>query len=167
MIALIGSLFAPCRLRYVVVRGRASDRLANEKETKAMNFSYSTVRRSVVSAFAASALGAAIAATIAAPVASADSAPCTAAELSSTVSAVTAAAGQYLDSHPDVNDAITAAGAQTPEQAQANLRSYFVSHPQQYNDLRAIARPLADLRTSCNTNVTGAQVAALLQAFTS
>jgi hemophore-related protein len=54
---------------------------------------------------------------------------------------------------------------ETPERAQANLRAYFVSHPQQYNDLRVIAQPLTDLRTTCNRNVSAAQVAALLQAF--
>lgn len=132
-----------------------------------MKLSNSTLRRNVVGVFAAGVLGAAVAATIAAPAANADAGPCTAAGLSNTVSGVTAAAGQYLDSHPDANDAITAAGSQTPQKAEADLRAYFVSHPQQYNDLRAIARPLADLRGSCNTNVNGAQVAALLQAFTS
>ncbi len=132
-----------------------------------MKFSYSTLRRGTVSVFAAGALGAAVTATITAPAASADTGPCTAAGLSSTVSGVTAEAGQYLDSHPDANEAITGAGSQTPAQAEADLRNYFVSHPQQYNDLRTIARPLSDLRTSCNTNVSGAQLAALLQAFTS
>ena len=86
------------------------------------------------SVFVITALGAAVTSTVTAPVANA--APCTAAGLANTVSGVTAAAGPYLDANPDVNDTITGAGSETPEHAQANLRAYFVSHPQQYNDLR-------------------------------
>ena len=79
---------------------------------------------------------------------------------------MSAAAGQYLDAHPDANDAITGVGSESPEQAQANLRACFASHPQQYADLRGIAQPLIDLRNSCPQNVSGAQLGALLQAFT-
>ena len=99
--------------------------------------------------------------------AAAQPAPCTAAGLANTLSGVTGAAGQYLDANPDVNDAITGAGSESPEEAQANLRAYFASHPQQYSDLRGIAQPLIALRNSCPQNVSGAQLAALLQAFTS
>jgi hemophore-related protein len=130
-----------------------------------MKFSGSTLRRGLVGALAATALGASTAA-VAAPMAGAQPSNCSAAGLASTVSGVSAAAGQYLDAHPDANDAITAAGSQTPQQAEANLRTYFTGHPQQYNDLRGIAQPLSNMRTSCNTNVTGSQLSALLQAFT-
>jgi len=126
-----------------------------------------TARRGLFGMFAASALGAAFAATIAVPTAAAQPAPCTAAGLANTLSGVTAGAGQYLDAHPDANDAITGAGSETPEQAQVSLRAYFASHPQEYSDLRGIAQPLIDLRNSCPQNVSGAQLAALLQAFTS
>lgn len=126
-----------------------------------------TVRRGMFGIIAGAALGATAATTIAVPTATAQPAACTAAGLANTVSGVTGAAGQYLDSHPDVNDAITGAGSESPEQAQANLRAYFVTHPQEYGELRAIAQPLVDLRNSCNQNVSGAQIAALLQAFTS
>jgi heme-binding protein len=129
-----------------------------------MNFSGSTVRRGLVGVIAATALGAATAA-VTAPMAAAQP-NCSAAGLASTVSGVTAAAGQYLDAHPDANDAITAAGSQSPQQAESNLRAYFTSHPQQYNDLRGIAQPLSNMRSSCNTNVSGSQLSALLQAFT-
>lgn len=120
------------------------------------------VRRALAGMFASGA----VAGLVAVPPAGAQPAPCTAAGLANTVSGVTAAAGQYLDAHPDVNDAITGAGSETPEQAQANLRAYFAGHPQEYSDLRAIAQPLIDLRNSCPQNVSGAQLAALLQAFT-
>jgi hemophore-related protein len=87
--------------------------------------------------------------------------------LANTISGVTAAAAQYLDAHPDANDAITGAGSETPDQAKTHLSAYFIGHPQQYGDLRGIAQPLTDLRTSCNRSVSASQVAALLQAFES
>ncbi|MBV9089294.1 MAG: heme-binding protein [Mycobacteriaceae bacterium] len=123
------------------------------------------VRRGLVGVFATSALGAAAAATIGVPAASADPA-CTAAGLANTVSSVTGAAGQYLNAHQDVNDALTRAGTQSPGDAQASLRSYFAGHPQEFNDLRGIAQPLTALRSECNSNVSAGQISALLQAFT-
>jgi heme-binding protein len=132
-----------------------------------MKFTRTTLRRGLFGLFASSALGAAAAATIAMPTAPAAPEPCTAAGLANTVSGITGDAGRYLDANPDVNNAITGAGSETPEQAQANLRAYFQSHPQQYSDLRGIAQPLAELRSSCNQTVSGAQIAALLQAFVS
>ncbi|MBV9515878.1 MAG: heme-binding protein [Mycobacteriaceae bacterium] len=55
----------------------------------------------------------------------------------------------------------------TTKNVPRGLFTVFASHPQQYNDLRTIAQPLNDLRTSCNRSVSAAQVAALLQAFAS
>jgi hemophore-related protein len=74
------------------------------------------------------------------------------------------AAGQYLDAHPDANQALTDAGAQGP-QAESSLRSYFTGHPQQFLDLKGIARPLTDQKNQCNTTVSPAQLAALLNAL--
>jgi heme-binding protein len=114
---------------------------------------------------AAVVIGGLAAATIAAPTSQA--APdCTASGVAGTVSTTTAAAQSYLANHPDANQAVTAAMNQPRPVASANLRSYFTGHPQQYNDLRGIAQPLSNMRTSCNTNVTGSQLSALLQAFT-
>jgi heme-binding protein len=134
---------------------------------RAMKLTRTTVRRGLFGVFASTALGAAVAATVAVPSASGAPAPCTAAGLSNTVSGVTAAAGQYLDAHPDVNDALTRAGTQTPAAAQGSLQSFFGTHPQEFQDLRGIARPLTDLRAACNQTVSPGQVAALLQAFAS
>jgi hemophore-related protein len=128
-----------------------------------MKLTGSTVRRGLLGAFASSALGAAAAATIAVP--SANAAPCTAAGLSNTVSSVAGAAGQYLDTHPDADDALTRAGSQSTGDAEASLRAYFLAHPQQFNDLRGIARPLTDLRGQCGSTVSPGQISALLNAF--
>jgi hemophore-related protein len=130
-----------------------------------MKSTASTVRRYLLAACAASALGAAGVANIVAPVAIAAPAPCTAAGLATTVSSVTAGAGQYLDAHPDANDALTQAGSQSPEDAKASIRTYFLGHSDEFFALQNIARPLTDLRAQCNSNVGAGQISALLQAF--
>jgi heme-binding protein len=128
-----------------------------------MNFSGSTVRRGLVGVIAATALGAATAA-VTAPMAAAQP-NCSAAGLASTVSGVTAAAGQYLDAHPDANDAITAAGSQSPQQAESNLRAYFTSHPQQYNDLRSILAPIGETQRQCNVTALPPDLASAYDEF--
>ena len=128
-----------------------------------MNTTATNVRGPSRWVFAGSALAMAAAATIAAPTANAT--PCTAAGLAGTLSSVTSSAGQYLDAHPDVDQALTAAGGQSPQDAQAALKGYFVTHPQELADLRGIAQPLNDLKAQCNATVSAGEVAALLQAF--
>jgi heme-binding protein len=129
-----------------------------------MKSTASTVRRYLLAACAASALGGAGVVNVA-PVAIAAPAPCTAAGLASTVSSVTAGAGQYLDAHPDANDALTQAGSLAPDDAKAAIRAYFLGHSDEFFALQNIARPLTDLRTQCNSNVGAGQISALLQAF--
>ena len=129
-----------------------------------MKSTASTVRRYLLAVCAASALGAAGVANIA-PVAIAAPAPCTAAGLANTVSSVTGAAGQYLDAHPDANDALTQAGSLAPDDAKAAIRAYFLGHSDEFFALQNIARPLTDLRAQCNSNVGAGQISALLQAF--
>ena len=92
-------------------------------------------------------------------------APCTAAELASVTSGVTADAAQFLDAHPDANNALTQAGSQSPQEAKASVRGYFVSHPDQFLQLQGIAKPLIDLRGRCSAGVSIGQVASLLDAL--
>jgi len=96
----------------------------------------------------AGALGVLAAATIALPSASAQP-ECTAAGLSSTLGPVASATGDYLASHPDANQVVTAAGALAPGDAEKSIKIFFATHPNQWQDLKAIARPLADLRQQC------------------
>ena len=128
-----------------------------------MNTTATNVRGKSRWVFAGCALAMAAAATIAAPTANAT--PCTAGGLASIVSSVTGSAGQYLDAHPDADQALTAAGGSSPQDAQAALKGYFITHPQELADLRGIAQPLNDLKAQCNQTVSAGQVAALLQAF--
>jgi hemophore-related protein len=100
------------------------------------------------------ALGVLAAATIALPSASAQP-ECTAAVLSSTLGPVASATGDYLASHPDANQVVTAAGALPPQEAEKSIKIFFATHPQQWIDLRNIARPLADLRQACPAQASG------------
>jgi heme-binding protein len=67
-----------------------------------------------------------------------------------TVSSATGTARQYIDSHPGANQAVAAAYNQPRQQAAADLRNYFTTHPQEYNDLRGILAPIGDTERQCN-----------------
>jgi hemophore-related protein len=90
--------------------------------------------------------------------------PCTAAGLATAASGVLNEAGAYLDSHPGANDVLTAAAGQSPEDARASVRGYFLAHPNEALDLQGIARPVTDLRNQCNVSVTPSQLAMLYEA---
>jgi hemophore-related protein len=137
----------------------------NKSKEYDMSMSTLMVRRTAAGMLAAVAgAGAVAAAAFTAPSAGAAPAPCTASAFANTASSVLGAAGQYLDAHPDANQALTDAGSQG-EQAEGSLRSYFTSHPQQFLDLKGIARPLTDQKSQCNSTVSPAQLSALLNAL--
>ena len=129
-----------------------------------MQISGINLRRLSFGALAAGALGALAATTLALPTAAAQP-QCTASELSNALGSVASATGQYLDSHPDANQVVTNAGSQSPEDGENSIRTYFVAHPQEWNDLRGIARPLAGLRQQCQVQVAPAQIARLFDAM--
>lgn len=109
-------------------------------------------RQRVAAVCASCLLGGLTSTTIAVPAASA--APdCSPDGVNNTVSSVRSSADQYLDSHPGANQAVTAAFNQPRPQAEANLRGYFSSHPQEYYDLRGILQPIGDTQRECNTAV--------------
>jgi hemophore-related protein len=131
-----------------------------------MRISSINVRRGVRGVLAAGALGGLTAATIALPTASAQP-QCTAAGLSSAIGTVATATGRYLAAHPGANDAVTNAGALPPQDAENSIRLYFAAHPQEWAELQAIARPLANLRQECAVDVAPAQIARLFDAMAS
>ena len=118
-----------------------------------MKMSGITVRRRAVGICAGSLLGGVAAAIVASPTSAAAPDQCSAGALAGTVSSVTGSAQQYLDSHPDANQAVTAAFNQPRPQAEANLRGYFTAHPQEYVELRGILAPIGDTQRGCNTTV--------------
>jgi hemophore-related protein len=128
-----------------------------------MTISATAVRRGLLGAFATCALGGVVAATIAIPAAGA--APgCSASDFSHTASGVLAAAGGWLDAHPQANDVLTAAGMQGAG-AETSVRDYFVAHPQEYQELRGIAAPLIDMQRGCGAAIQPMQIAALYTAL--
>lgn len=130
-----------------------------------MKISPAAVRRGLAGAFATSALGGLAAATIAIPSAAAQPG-CSASSFSHTASGVLASAGAWLDTHPDANNVLTAAGMQGAG-AEQSVRDYFVARPQEYAELKGIAQPLIDLQRNCNTAIQPMQIAALYQALSS
>jgi hemophore-related protein len=131
-----------------------------------MQISRIQMRRGAFALLAGGALSGLAAATIAIPTASAEPG-CTAAGLSSTLGTVSTATGQYLAAHPGADNAITNAGALAPGDSENAIRAYFVAHPQEWSELQAIARPLANLRQQCNVDVAPAQIARLFDAMAS
>ena len=116
--------------------------------------------RTVFGAIAGCALCVAIA-----PNAAATPDPCSASGVAATSSGVLNAASGYLDAHPDANDMLTSAVNQSPADAKASVRGYFLGHPGEALDLKGIVQPLLDLRSRCNTSVSPDQLAALFNAL--
>ncbi|MCX2930428.1 heme-binding protein [Mycobacterium sp. CVI_P3] len=117
--------------------------------------------------FRGTALGALLTCTLgvaaAAAMPSAAAAPCSASGLAATSSTVLAAAGGYLADHPGADDVLTTAANQSPEDAKASVRSYFIGHPGELLDLQSIAGPLRDLRNQCGVTVSPSQLALLFE----
>jgi len=128
-----------------------------------MTMSATAVRRGLFGAFATCALGGVVATTIVIPTAGAQP-DCTASGFSHVASGVLNEAGGWLDTHPDANNVLTAAGMQGAG-AEQSVRDYFTGRPQEYQELRGIAAPLIDLQRGCNTAIQPMQIAALYQAL--
>jgi heme-binding protein len=131
-----------------------------------MQISSNTLQRGARGALATGALGVLAATTIAVPTAVAQP-QCTAAGLSNALGTVSSATGGYLSSHPGANDVITNAGALPAGEGENSIRSYFVTHPQEWADLQRIAQPLRSLRQQCNVDVAPADIARLFDAMAS
>ena len=131
-----------------------------------MEISSFNLRRGALGVLIAGALGGLAAVTIALPTAAAQP-QCTAAGLSNALGTVASATGGYLASHPGADDVVTNAGALPPGESENSIRAYFVTHPQEWADLQAIARPLANLRQQCDVDVAPAQIARLFDAMAS
>ena len=91
-----------------------------------------------------------------APVASA--APdCSPATVESTTDAIGKQAQDYMNANPEGNKALMTAALQPRPQAEATLRAYASSNPQQYADFKAILAPLGTLQSQCGVQVVPAQ----------
>lgn len=129
-----------------------------------MGFSRKTNRWAMACVSTAGLLGGVAAGLVGAPAAHA--APdCSAAGVANTVSSVVGSARNYLNSHPDANQVVTAASTQPPEVASSNLRGYFTANPTQYYELRSILSPLGDTQRQCHVSVLPPDLAAAYDEF--
>jgi heme-binding protein len=90
---------------------------------------------------------------------------CSASGLSGTVSSAVGAAQQYLATHPDANQAVSAAMNQPRADAAANLRGYFTATPAEYYELRGILAPIGDAQRTCGVTVLPGELASAYTMF--
>jgi heme-binding protein len=116
------------------------------------------VRRGVLGILAAAVLAGVAIAIVMLPSAKGDPEPCTAANLSATISKVNQDISQYLQAHPDTNQALTDVAKQSPYAAQSAFTDYFKGNTAAAADLRTLQQPLVDLGNQCGFQVSPGQV---------
>jgi len=75
---------------------------------------------------------------------------CTAGDLAVASGTVGTAMGDYLFSHPDVNDFFTSLRGQPNEEIHDRVQTYMDAHPQVESEINGIRQPLTDLRSRCD-----------------
>ena len=85
---------------------------------------------------------------------------CTASGLSSALGEVASATGGWLSGHPEAEAAVNTADENA-------IRTYFASHPAEWQQLQGIAAPLRSLRQSCPQQVAPGDIARLFDAMSS
>src|SRR5215212_10443912 len=122
------------------------------------------LRRSFYAAFAASAVGGAVVVALALPSATAATDPCAASEVAKTIGSVATSTGNYLDSHPQTNQALTTISQQQGgPQSLGALKTYFDANPQVAKDMQTLQQPLANLSTRCKLPISLPQLMGLMQ----
>ena len=116
------------------------------------------VRRGVLAILAAAVLTGVAIAIVVLPSAKGDPDPCTAANLTVTISKVNQGISQYLQAHPDTNQALTDVAKQSPFAAQSAFTDYFKGNTAAAADLHALQQPMVDLSNQCGFQVTPGQV---------
>ena len=122
-----------------------------------------SLRRGLYGVFAACMIGGGATAAVAVPSATAATDPCAASEIARTIGSVATNTGNYLDTHPDTNAAVTSATQQSGPQAVAALKTYFDAHPQAGKDLQTIQQPLTALSGKCKLPISVPQVLQAIQ----
>jgi heme-binding protein len=132
-----------------------------------MNTTIKPRRRGFYALFAASAAGSAMVAALMGNASSATAAPdpCAASEVARTVGSVATSMGDYLDSHPQTNRALTTISQQQGgPQSLGALKNYFDANPQVGKDMQQLQQPLASLSGRCKLPITLPQLMGLMQA---
>lgn len=122
-----------------------------------------TTRRRLLAVLIALALPGAAVALLAEPSATGASDPCAASEVARTVGSVAKSMGDYLDSHPETNQVMTAVlQQQVGPGSVASLKAHFEANPKVASDLHALSQPLTDLSTRCSLPISGLQAIGLM-----
>jgi heme-binding protein len=99
-----------------------------------------------------------------APSATAAADPCAASEVAKTLGAVATSTGNYLDTHPQTNQALTTISQQQPgPQSLGALQNYFDANPQAGRDMQQLQQPLVNLSSPCKLPLTLPQLMGLMQ----
>lgn len=123
------------------------------------------LRRGLAAALVATAAGGAAATLLMGPSATAATDPCAASEVARTVGRVATNTGNYLDAHPQTNQALTTISQQQPgPQSLAAIKTYLDANPQVAKDLQQLQQPLQSLGSTCKLPVTLPQLMGLMQA---
>lgn len=123
------------------------------------------LRRSLAVALAVTGGAAATVAALMVPSATAATDPCAASEVARTAGGVATNIGNYLDTHPQTNQALTTISQQQGgAQSVAALKTYFDANPQAAKDIQKLQQPLANLATRCKLPISLPQLMGLMQA---
>lgn len=123
------------------------------------------LRRGIAGAFAVSATGGVALAVLMVPAAGAATDPCAASEVAKTIGNVATDTGEYLDAHPQTNQALTTISKQQAgPQSLAALKTYFGANPQVAKDMQTLQQPLASLGGRCQLPLSIPQLMGLVQA---
>ncbi|MGA8544145.1 MAG: hemophore, partial [Mycobacterium sp.] len=124
-----------------------------------------TLRRRLLGVLTATAVaGATAVVLLSAPSAVGASDPCAASEMARAIGNVARSAGDYLDGHPETNQAMTTV-LQEPAGPQSvnSLKGYFDANPKAASDMQTIALPLAGLSSRCKMPISLPQVLGMMQ----
>jgi hemophore len=122
------------------------------------------LRRGLAGAFAVSAAGGVAVTLFLGPTATAGTDPCAASEVARTVGGVASNTGNYLDAHPQTNQALTTISQQQAgPQTLGALKAYFDANPQVAKDMQQLQSPLVNLGTRCRLPVSLPQLMGLVQ----
>jgi len=123
-----------------------------------------TRRRRFLAGLIAAAVPGAAFAVLAGPPATGANDPCAASEVARTIGSVAKSMGDYLDSHPETNQAMTAMlQQQAGPQSFTGLKSYFEANPKVAGDMTSIAQPLTNMSMQCKLPISIPQAMGMMQ----
>ncbi|MCA2330783.1 hemophore, partial [Mycobacterium avium] len=121
-------------------------------------------RRRIFAGLIAAALPGAAVAVLAGPPATGANDPCAASEVARTIGSVSKSMGDYLDAHPETNQAMTSMlQQQAGPQSVNGLKSYFDTNPKVAGDMTSIAQPLTSLSLQCKLPISIPQALGMVQ----